>query len=69
MRVFNDFNDLKGAVGTEVGVSDWMEITQDPSTGSPKRPATSNGSTSTRNALHAKRPAGSRSRMDCSRSR
>ena len=28
MRVFNDFNDLKGAVGTEVGVSDWMEITQ-----------------------------------------
>ena len=29
MRVFNDFNDLKGAVGTEVGVSDWMEITQD----------------------------------------
>ena len=29
MRVFNDFDDLKGAVGTEVGVSDWMEITQD----------------------------------------
>ncbi len=28
MRVFNDFNDLKGAIGTEVGVSDWMEITQ-----------------------------------------
>ena len=27
MRVFNDFNDLKGAVGKEVG--DWMEITQD----------------------------------------
>ena len=29
MRGFNDFSDLKGAVGTEVGVSDWMEITQD----------------------------------------
>jgi acyl dehydratase len=29
MRVFNDFNDLKGAVGTEVGVSGWTEITQD----------------------------------------
>ena len=29
MRVFNDFNDLKGAIGTEVGVSDWVEITQD----------------------------------------
>jgi len=28
MRVFKDFNDLKGAIGTEVGVSDWMEITQ-----------------------------------------
>ena len=29
MRVFADFNDLKSAVGTEVGVSDWLEITQD----------------------------------------
>jgi acyl dehydratase len=29
MRVFNDFNELKSAVGTEVGVSDWIEITQD----------------------------------------
>ena len=29
MRVFNDFNELKAAVGTEVGVSDWIEITQD----------------------------------------
>jgi acyl dehydratase len=29
MRVFNDFNELKAAVGIEVGVSDWIEITQD----------------------------------------
>jgi acyl dehydratase len=29
MRVFNDFEDLKSAVGTEVGVSNWIEITQD----------------------------------------
>jgi acyl dehydratase len=29
MRVFNDFNELKSVVGTEVGVSDWIEITQD----------------------------------------
>jgi acyl dehydratase len=29
MRVFNDFNEFKAAVGTEVGVSDWIEITQD----------------------------------------
>jgi acyl dehydratase len=29
MRVFNDFNELKAAAGTEVGVSDWLEITQD----------------------------------------
>jgi acyl dehydratase len=29
MRVFNDFEDLKSAVGTEVGVSNWIVITQD----------------------------------------
>jgi acyl dehydratase len=29
MHVFNDFNELKAAVGTEVGASDWIEITQD----------------------------------------
>jgi len=29
MRVFDDFNEFKAAVGTEVGVSNWIEITQD----------------------------------------
>jgi len=29
MRVFNDFEDLKSAVGTEIGASEWVEITQD----------------------------------------
>lgn len=29
MRMFRDFNELKSAVGIEVGVSDWVEITQD----------------------------------------
>jgi acyl dehydratase len=29
MRVFNGFADIKSAVGTEIGVSDWIEITQD----------------------------------------
>ncbi len=29
MHIFNDLSDLKAAVGTEVGVSDWTEITQD----------------------------------------
>jgi acyl dehydratase len=29
MRIFKDFDELKGATGTEVGVSDWIEITQD----------------------------------------
>ena len=29
MRVFSDLNELKAAVGTELGVSDWIEITQD----------------------------------------
>ena len=29
MHVFNDFNELKAAVGTDVDVSEWIEITQD----------------------------------------
>jgi acyl dehydratase len=29
MRVFSDLNELKAAVGTEVGVSDWIEVSQD----------------------------------------
>jgi acyl dehydratase len=29
MRMFRDFDDFKSAVGTEVGVGDWVEITQD----------------------------------------
>src|SRR6478735_4957121 len=29
MRIFSDFNEIKAAVGTEIGVSDWIEVTQD----------------------------------------
>ena len=29
MHLFNDLSEIKSAVGTEVGVSDWVEITQD----------------------------------------
>src|SRR6201987_1254385 len=29
MRIFNGLEELKAAVGTEVGTSDWTEITQD----------------------------------------
>jgi len=29
MRVFNDFDELKAAIGIEVGVSDRIEITQE----------------------------------------
>jgi acyl dehydratase len=29
MREFNGFDEIKSAVGTEVGASDWIEITQD----------------------------------------
>ena len=29
MRFFKDFGELKAAVGTEIGVSEWMQITQD----------------------------------------
>ena len=28
MRIFNGFEELKAAVGTEVGVSDGIEVTQ-----------------------------------------
>jgi len=29
VRVFDDFGDLKSAVGTEIGVSDWYQVTQE----------------------------------------
>jgi len=29
MRVFKDFNEIKAAVGSEIGVSDWSEVTQE----------------------------------------
>ena len=29
MRVFKDFDEIKSALGTEVGVSDWVIVTQD----------------------------------------
>jgi acyl dehydratase len=29
MPVFKDFNELKAAVGTDVGVSDWVEVSQE----------------------------------------
>ena len=29
MRIFNDFDELKAAVGSEIGVSDWHEVTQE----------------------------------------
>ncbi|MBR1268713.1 MaoC family dehydratase [Bradyrhizobium sp. AUGA SZCCT0222] len=29
MRIFSDLNEIKSAVGSEIGVSDWIEVTQD----------------------------------------
>ncbi len=29
MRIFSDFNEIRSAVGTEIGVSDWAEVSQD----------------------------------------
>ena len=29
MRIFSDFSEFKAAVGTEIGTSEWVEITQD----------------------------------------
>jgi acyl dehydratase len=29
VRVFKDFDEIKAVVGSEIGVSDWVEITQE----------------------------------------
>ena len=29
MRIFNGFDEIKSALGSEIGVSDWIEVTQD----------------------------------------
>src|SRR3979411_1000472 len=28
MRIFSDFNEIKSAIGTEIGASDWIEVSQ-----------------------------------------
>ena len=45
MRVFKDFAEVKAAVGTEVGVSDWVEVTQARIDQFAEATATSNGFT------------------------
>ena len=29
MRIFGDFKEIKSAIGTEIGASDWIEVTQE----------------------------------------
>jgi acyl dehydratase len=29
MRIFSNFDEIKAAVGTEIGISDWVEVSQD----------------------------------------
>jgi acyl dehydratase len=29
MRIFSDFSEFKAAVGTEIGASDWIDVTQE----------------------------------------
>src|SRR3981189_1497497 len=29
MRIFSDFNEIKSAIGTEIGASDWIEVSQE----------------------------------------
>ena len=48
MRIFSEFSEFKAAVGTEIGASEWIEITQERINLFARRPATSNGSMSTR---------------------
>jgi hypothetical protein len=67
MRVFASAPELAAAVGTELGVSGWVEIAQERIDRFAE--ATASGSTSTRGAPGASRPTGRRWRMAISRSR
>ena len=29
MRIFSDFNEIRSALGTEIGISDWVEVSQE----------------------------------------
>jgi acyl dehydratase len=29
MRIFSDFSEIKSAIGTEIGASDWIEVSQE----------------------------------------
>jgi acyl dehydratase len=42
VRIFKDFEELKTAVGSGVGVSDWVEVTQERIDQFAKRPAMNN---------------------------
>ena len=48
MHIFSDFNEFKAAVGTELGVSEWIDVTEERINLLRRRPATTSGSTSTR---------------------
>ena len=63
------YTDVAGLAGTDLGYTDWLEITQEQRrTPSPTRPATTSGSTSTPSARRTARSA-PRSRTDSSRCR
>jgi hypothetical protein len=53
MHIFSDFSEFKAAVGSEIGASEWIEVTQErislfASASLRRPPATINGSISTR---------------------
>ena len=54
--------ELPGLVGTELGTSDWYEVTQEAVSSSPTRPATTSGSTSTSSARRRRARSAGRSR-------
>ena len=55
----SELPDLKGS---ELGTSDWIEVTQDRVTSSPTPPTTTSGSMSTPNARRPRAPSAGRSR-------
>jgi hypothetical protein len=63
MRVFKDLDELKAALGTEIGGSDRLEITQEQIEWLAGRPATTNGFMSILSAQSASCKATARSLM------
>ena len=65
MRDFKDFNEIKAAIGLEIGVSDWVEVTQERIEQFAQLRGIISGSMSMSSAQSVSRRSDPRLRMDC----